>query len=333
MRRVVRILLYLVLFPAFLSIAGGWMGAAGFLHPEKRALTADMVRDALLTFKQIGAMPEDFDVRAADGTLLRGWKVRPAQPNGAWVVVLHGVADNRYGMEEHARLLLKAGYGVLMLDSRAHGASGGEIATYGWLERKDISVAIDGLEAVEHPVHLFALGNSMGAGIALQAAGDDPRIEAVVAEAPFADLQEAAYDYAGLQRWPLLGKTLFAPGAWTLILRGQHLAGFPGSEVSPQRSVGKRAFPLLLICDGLDVVLPCRHAEKILRAARGPAELYRVPGAMHTGALGQAPDEFRRRVVTFFSALPLKADATAYPTTKVTTGPAPPDRPAGRKLD
>jgi pimeloyl-ACP methyl ester carboxylesterase len=333
MRRVIRILLILVLFPAFLSSAGGWIGAAGFLHPEKRALTADMVRDANLTFKEIGAVPFDFDVRAADGLLLRGWKVRPLQPNGAWVLVLHGVADNRYGMEEHARLLLKAGYGVVMMDSRAHGASGGEIATYGWLERKDVSAAIDALEAVEHPEHLFALGNSMGAGIALQAGGDDPRIEAVVAEAPFADLQEAAYDYAGLQRWPLLGKTLFAPGAWTLILRGQHLAGFPASEVSPRKAVAKRAFPLLLICDGLDVVLPCRHSEKILHAAKGPAELYRVPGAMHTGALGQAPDEFGRRVVTFLAAQQLKAGVTSYPATTMTTRPALPDRSTGRKLD
>jgi hypothetical protein len=140
----------------------------------------------------------------------------------------------------------------------------------------------------------------MGAGIALQAAGNDARIEAVAAEAPFANLQEAAYDYAGLQRWPLLGKTFFAPGAWVLIYRGEHLAGFPASDVSPEKAVAGRPFPLLLICDGADVVLPCRHSEKILRAATGPKELWRVPGAMHTGALGTATDEFRRRVIRFF---------------------------------
>jgi hypothetical protein len=216
------------------------------------------------------------------------------------VLVLHGVADNRYGMTEHARLLLQSGYSVLMMDSRAHGASGGDIATYGWLEHKDVSAEIDQLEQTEHPEHLYALGASMGAGIALQAAGADPRIEAVAAEAPFANLQEAAYDYAGLQHWPLLGKTLFAPGAWVLIFRGQHLAGFPASAVSPEKSAAQRAFPLLLICDGADVVLPCRHSERILHAVTGPKELWRVPGAMHTGALGAAPEEFRRRVVAFF---------------------------------
>src|SRR5262250_1255364 len=129
----------------------------------------------------------------------------------------------------------------------------------------------------------------MGAGIALQAAGDDPRVEAVVAEAPFADLQEAAYDYAGLQRWPLLGKTLFAPGAWTLVYRGQRLAGFPAREVSAVKAAAGRPFAVLLICDGADVVLPCRHAERILASAAGPKEFWRVPRALHTGALGADP--------------------------------------------
>jgi pimeloyl-ACP methyl ester carboxylesterase len=265
MRRTVRILLILVLFPALLSVVAGWLGAP-------------------------------------DGVMLRGWQVRAAKPNGSWVLVFHGVADNRYGTEEHARMLLQSGYGVVMMDSRAHGASGGEIASYGWLERKDVSAVIDELQRAEHPQHIFALGISMGAGIALQAAGSDARIEAVAAEAPFANLQEAAYDYAGLQRWPLLGKTFFAPGAWVLIYRGERLAGFPAGEVSPEKAVKKRAFPLLLICDGADVVLPCRHAETILHAAAGKKELWRVAGALHTGGLGTEPVEYRRRVISFFDS-------------------------------
>ena len=63
-----------------------------------------------------------------------------------------------------------------------------------------------------------------------------------------------------------------------------------------------RAFPLLLICDGADVVLPCRHSEAIFHAAAGPKELWRVPGALHTAAMGTAPAEYRRRVISFFDS-------------------------------
>src|SRR5262249_21844749 len=259
MARLLRILFILVFFPAALSAVAGWYGATGFLHPQKRGFTPDMVRDADVTFAQIGAKREDLGVRAPDGAVQRGWKVRAAKPNGTWVLVFHGVADNRYGMTEHARLLLGAGYGVVMMDQRAHGASDGALASYGWLERKDPSAVVDALLQTERPAHVFALGNSMGAGIALQSAGGDARIEAVVAEHPVADLQEGAYDYAGLQRWPALGKSLFAPGAWTVVRRGEKLAGFPASDVSSVKAVERRALPVLLICDGADVVLPCRH--------------------------------------------------------------------------
>jgi uncharacterized protein len=299
-RRVLRILLILLVVPPIVSLVMGWLVAPTFLHPVRRPLTPDLVREADASFAHSRAHREDFPVIAPDGALLRGWKVRPETPNGAWVVLFHGVADNRVGVIGQSEILLSAGYGVVMMDQRAHGESGGEMATYGWLERNDTRAVIDALAAAEHPAHIFALGESMGAGIALQSAGVDPRIEAVAAEAPFASLREATYDYAGLQEYPLLGKTLFAPGAWVMLYRGGRIAGFSASGVSPVQAVAARSFPVLLICDEKDTTLPCRHAKMIYAAARGPKSLWTVPGAFHTAALGFAPEEFRWRVLDFF---------------------------------
>ncbi|HXY00519.1 MAG TPA: alpha/beta fold hydrolase [Candidatus Limnocylindrales bacterium] len=301
MRRLLRVVLILLLFPPLLAMALGWLVAPSFLHPIRRPLTPDLVQQADASFAQAGVRRETFDVRAADGVLLRGWKVRAVQPNGAWVLLFHGVADNRMGVVEHALILLNAGYGVTLMDARAHGESEGPIATYGWLERNDTHTILDALAASEHPSRIFALGESMGAGIALQSAAVDPRIEAVVAEAPFASLREASYDYAGLQRYPWLGRTLFAPGAWVMLARGQSLAGFPAADVSPEHAVATRAFPVFLICDTADTTLPCRHAKRIYAAARGPKTLWVVPNAFHTAALGYQPVEFKRRVLRFFA--------------------------------
>ena len=196
------------------------------------------------------------------------------------------------------------------MDARAHGASEGQLATYGWLERNDTRAIIDVLLASESftsltsstfPSHIFALGESMGAGIALQSAAADPRIEAVVAEASFATLREASYDYAGLRRSPILGKTLFAPFSWTLLYRGEKLSNLRVAEVSPENAVASRAFPVLLICDERDEALPCRHTQRINAAARGPKQMWEVPGAFHTAALGFQPAEFQRRVLDFFA--------------------------------
>jgi len=326
--RLIRIALILLLFPPLLAAVAGWLSGPAFLHPIRRELTPDLIHEADVSFAVTGATREDFDVRAPDGALLRGWKVRPKNPNGNWVLLFHGVADNRVGVIGQSEFLLRAGYGMVMMDARPHGASGGPVATYGWLERNDTRAIIDALLSdpslhgvQSYPVspsssltspnssasstssfHIFALGESMGAGIALQSAAADPRIEAVVAEASFANLREAAYDYAGLRKYPWLGKTLFAPGTWTLLYRDEKLAGFPVAEVSPLKAVASRAFPVLLICDENDDALPCRHSEMIYAAARGPKQLWVVPGAFHTAAYGFAPQEFRRRVLALFAA-------------------------------
>jgi hypothetical protein len=119
MRRLVRIFFILALTLTLLAAGMGWLAGPSFLHPLRRELTPDLIREADSAFSQIGAHYEDFDGRAADGVLLRGWKVRSAKPNGNWVLVFHGVADNRAGVLGQAQLLLQAGYGVVMMDARA----------------------------------------------------------------------------------------------------------------------------------------------------------------------------------------------------------------------
>ncbi|HYL62033.1 MAG TPA: alpha/beta fold hydrolase [Candidatus Methylomirabilis sp.] len=320
-RHLIRILLILLLLPPILAGLAGWLVVPAYLHPIRRELTPDLIREADAMFMHIGAFRQDFDVRAPDGVLLRGWMVTAKNSNGNWILLFHGVADNRMGVIGQAEFLLRAGYNVIMMDSRAHGASDGPVATYGWLERNDTRAIIDALLASEQnreisvqqstvfppsmdvrpQPHIFALGESMGAGITLQSAAADPRIEAVVAEAPFANLREASYDYAGLRWSPLLGKTWFRPFTWTLLYRGAKLTGFPLAEVSPEKAVASRAFPVLLICDEKDVALPCRHTQRIFDAAIGPKQFWEVPGAWHTAALGLQPAEFARRVLEFFA--------------------------------
>jgi len=133
--------------------------------------------------------------------------------------------------------------------------------------------------------------------IALQAAGADAGSKRG-GEAPFANLQEAAYDYAGLQRWPLLGKTLFAPGAWTLIFAANDWQVF--RERKFHRKIGSsQGVPLLLICDGAMWCCPCGIPKEYC-AQRSDRSNFGGCPSNATGALGQAPQEFRRRVINFF---------------------------------
>jgi len=252
------------------------------------------------TLERTGATKEDFEAEARDGVTLRGWKVRAREPNGDWIILFHGVSDNHTGVLSSAEILLRHGYSVVMMDSRAHGNSGGAMATYGYLERYDTVAITNALFASEKVRHLGAFGISMGAAIALQSAAVEIRIEAVGAEDPFANLREVSYDYAGLWISPLLGKTLFRPASIFAMRAMSRAGGFDADAVSPEKAVTERAFPVLLICGTRDGRIPCRHAETIYRAARGPKELWIVEGAEHASALGRAPEEYESRMIGFF---------------------------------
>ena len=79
------------------------------------------------------------NIRAKDGAVLDGWFVKPDKGTGArCVAVLHGIADSKSGAAGFAPMFLERGYSVLLPDSRAHGASGGEFVTYGLLEKYDV---------------------------------------------------------------------------------------------------------------------------------------------------------------------------------------------------
>jgi alpha-beta hydrolase superfamily lysophospholipase len=116
-------------------------------------------------------------------------------------------------MLPYAEFLLSSGYGVVMMDARAHGDSGGSRSTYGFLERYDQRAIVDALESSERISDLVALGESMGAAVSLQSAAVDPRIEGLVAGGTFRNLHEVTFDYAGLQQSVFLGKNIFRPAA------------------------------------------------------------------------------------------------------------------------
>ena len=287
----------ILLAPLAAAMVGKALGP-GILHPAN--LNPNRITEVKAMLVRTDARKVDFDVEAKDGAILQGWKVSPAEPNGDWVLLYHGIADNRTGMLGHAEFLLRHGYSVVMMDARAHGASGGSICTYGWLERYDTVAVTDALYASEMVRHLYALGVSLGAAVALQSAAVEPRIDAVAAEDPFSNMREEMYDYAGLELSPWLGKTLFRPAVAMAARELERDGGFKPEDVSPEKAVAARTFPVLLICGTADRRIPCRHAERIYKAARGPKELWIVPGAGHAAALGRDAAAYENRVVKFF---------------------------------
>jgi fermentation-respiration switch protein FrsA (DUF1100 family) len=289
--------------------AVGIFAAEMALHPGRRALGQGAESFAQAIAARNHAELKDVSIAAEDGATLRAWSLRPLHGNGDDVILLHGHTDNRAGMLGNADLLLRHGYSVLLPDARAHGVSGGDLATYGVKEAGDVRLWYDWIQRSESPRCIDGMGESMGAGQLLQSLKTTPGFCAVVAESTFANFRETSYDRLGekLNAGARVGRTLLRPAVEAGLLYARWRYGVDLEQVSPQGAVAASRVPVLLIHGLKDTNLPARHSEMIVAhsSLRNPAVvLWEPANAGHCGAVGAEPAEFERRVIGWFESHP-----------------------------
>ena len=205
------------------------------------------------------------------------------------------------GMIGYAEFLLEHRFMILMPDARAHGSSGGAIATYGLLERNDIRNWFEWLNNTVHPACIDGFGESMGAAQILQAVAVEPRFCAIAAESSFSTLREIGYDRVGqfFHTGPWLGETLFRPAISVAFWWGREKYHLDLRQASPEAVAANSTVPVLLIHGTADDNVPYRHA-KLIGAHAPKATLWTVFGAGRCSAINVAPD-FRHRLILWFS--------------------------------
>ena len=238
---------------------------------------------------------------ASDGLRLSGWYA-PSR-NGAAVLLVHGGGGDRTGPLDHAQLLRRHGYGVLLYDSRGRGESEGTPNAWGWSWEKDVEGALAFLGARDdvEDGRIGGLGLSTGADVLIHAALEQRELRAVVSDgataASFAD-QTATF-----------GVDEATPYFWTLLTAGRVFSGYspgpPLEESVPQIS----PTPLLLVAAGgfpSEIDFNRHYAE----VANEPFEYWELPDVDHTAAVRERPREYERRVIGFFDEALLERGAS-----------------------
>lgn len=217
----------------------------------------------------------------------------PPEPRGT-VFVLHGVRDSREAMRGWGRMLVQAGYRAALVDLRGHGRSTGHALTYGVRESRDLAQALDSLDTRgQRSGAVGVLGFSYGAAVAIQWAGLDQRVRAVVAVAPFASLREVVTGYLPV-RLPAKLETRIVD------LAGER-AAFDPDAASPKAAVARTDAPILLIHGTRDARIPFVHSQQIYAARRGHAEIVLVEGAKHRGVVTHPAAALALRAPAWFN--------------------------------
>ncbi len=235
----------------------------------------------------------DVHLKTEDGVALAAWWV-PAS-RSATVVLVHGYGGSRGDMLGHAAYLNAARYSVLLIDLRAHGASGGRHSTLGYLEWRDVESAVDWV-ATTHPGPVILFGASLGAVAGIEAAVRDPRVRGVIDDGGYGDL--AALLKSPDHRIGRIPTRLFEPG---IALMARIEAGFDVDQVHPARSARKLAVPLLVLVGDLD---PSQSNQlTVYTSAPGPKQLVRFHTSNHLQGAQLEPDRYRRAVLSFVGAI------------------------------
>jgi len=253
------------------------------------------------------AMPvyEDVRFQSRDGVDLAAWWVPTDRRDAAVVILVPGRGSCRHDpvLLLPAGMLHRNGFAVLLVDPRDQGDSEIVDGRYagGTQEYPDVLGAWDWLRTRGLPAdRIGILGESNGASTVVIAAGEEPEIAATWEDSGYSDTTMAIREevrYAGYPEILTVGGSLWA-----------RLFGIDLDEHRPIDAVAKIGERPLMIVHGVsdDRVQP-HHALDFARAREAAIgkggsflEPWFVAGAEHVQAAFAAPEEYERRLVTFF---------------------------------
>ncbi|MFW5691333.1 MAG: alpha/beta hydrolase [Chloroflexota bacterium] len=183
--------------------------------------------------------PETVSITMTDDTAIIGDYYTPTDPPDAGavgVLLLHMLRSDRSAWAPLIPLLHEAGYAVLAVDMRGHGATGGP---RDWdAARADVGVLFDWLRERDGVRGVAVIGGSIGANIALLGCGDAPDCLTVAALSP-------GLDYSGVMPEPAVNDSLRDRAVLLLAAHGDRTSADAVRQMTgtARGEVGLRLYP------------------------------------------------------------------------------------------
>jgi len=247
--------------------------------------------------RQALAAPGGFPVERVvldqvDAPELVGWVADRKGSCGA-IVLLHGRGANRLALVQRAKLVLDAGYSVVLFDLSGHGESGGAIQGFGYGEGQDVARIIAFARQRFPGQKLGASGSSLGAAAFVFAAQQAPA-DAYVLEQLYATLRETT-------AWRMPFSFWRGFQADVLLAQMPVRLGLSADDVRPVDRLSKIGAPLMLLAGSIDPFID-RGQVLALRYAAAGSELVWFEGAGHVDLLRYDQPRYRHAVLPFLAA-------------------------------
>jgi dienelactone hydrolase len=265
------------------------VGAYWLVVPVAVAILATHRPRADVQPAQLSRPYQTVTLRTNDGLSLAGWYVRSR--NGAAVISY----PTRVGKLPQARMLVRHGYGVLLVDARGYDGSQGDPNLFGWDDTKDIDAAVAWLRQQPdvHHGRIGGIGFSVGGEMMLQAGAANAGLRAIVSDgAGFRSVRE---------------ELMYGPRAWftSLPLQAVQSAALTVMSGTPPPPSLKDLVPriaprhVFFIYAGHGAGGEEYNVD-YYRAAHAPKAIWQITEAHHTRGYQARPHQYEQRVVRFF---------------------------------
>ena len=228
---------------------------------------------------------------------LHAWWCPHPEPRGAAMTV-HGYAMNRSEFAPEAAVMWRAGFSVLLLETRSHGRSRGGLGGFGWLEREDVAAGARWLRERTPGVPLVIMGSSQGAAATAFALGEDPTLaDALILDGAYGRMDRAVRGFLNFlftRRW---GR-VFAPG---IPILGLFLGFSPyGKDVAESLAkMGPK--PVLIFHGEKDTIALPSETKRNVAALGGPTTVVWQPGMGHAEGRWERAEEYHRALKAFIA--------------------------------
>ena len=243
---------------------------------------------------------KEVNIKSQEGFNLKGYLIDKYKDSNKFIILIHGYTVSYHLNTPFAKLFLKEGYNVLLVDQRAHGDSEGKYTTYGYYENKDINRWIEFLETLrEEELYIGLHGQSMGAATAVICGARNKKVKFVIDDCGYSDAkEEIRHEFSKVKFVP------FFMVYWLLNLKVRIRCGFWIKEASPIKDIIKSDVPILFIHGDRDRRVPLAMALDMYKRRKRKGDLLMVvEGAEHLEAYPMKKEEYESKVKLFLSQL------------------------------
>ena len=256
---------------------------------------------------------QDIRMPSRFGYSLTGTFIPNPQTTDKTLIFLHGFSESRLAGLSYLNIYLNAGYNLLLVDSRAHGESGGQSVTWGVYEKHDVDQWVDWLRHRFPKGTIGMHGISMGAATALLHAGlneSNKRVAFYIADSAYSDLESLLADQMS-QRLQLPGnippQVLLPYANAVTYLR----ARFTFGAASPLRIVQQVTTPVLYIHGEADRLVPASMSQQLYSMTKGQRQIQLFPRADHVSSIYTDRSRYRTVVQGFARSIQESQDFAA----------------------